>query len=739
MLLHRLNALLLLAIVPLAVQAAAPQLPPAPPRADTTETLHGSTVRDPFRNLENLKDPQTQGWLKAQGAYAADVLSRIPGRDALQARIAELSASTGDSIREVVRMPGDRLFYLKRRGNETQFKVVMREGLHGAEKVLVDPQQQTRATGVPHAVNYFVPSWDGRKLAYGMSAGGSENASLHLLDVRSGKAIGQPIARVPDSRLHWLPDNRSLTYNQLRQLPEGTDPAETYKDTTVFHLRVGDAESRAKPVFGPLVNPELKLDRLDVAEVAFAPGSDFVLARTTDTTNPEGNLFVADLVAWKAGKPQWRRIASADDKITDAQLAGATLYLRTYAGAPRSRILALDLSRLDAARPALEQTTVVVAEPARGVLLEFGIGRDALYTEVREGFDVRIERHPIAGASVANPAEGTVVSPPGAGTAGLTQDPAHAHADALFSHTTWTTPLRILLAGAAGSARDSGLLRPSMPKNAPPVEVQEVLVKSHDGAEVPLAILHRKGVVLDGHNPTLLVGYGAYGFSFESWFNPRALAWIEKGGVLAYANVRGSGAFGDPWYRAGFKATKPNTWKDGIACARYLIAKGYATPKTMGVWGTSAGGIFVGRAVTEAPELFAAAIFDVGIMDAVRAEASANGATNVSEFGTVAKPDEFAALLEMSPYHHIQNGSAYPGVLLVHGLNDPRVDVWHSAKAAARLQEATSSGRPVLLRLDAQAGHGVGSTATQRYSQEADIYGFLLWQMGQTKSPPTKE
>jgi prolyl oligopeptidase len=738
MLPHLFRTLLLpvLSIVPIAAWAAspAPGLPAAPPKADTTETMHGSSVRDPFRNLENLKDPQTQSWLKAQGAYAADVLSRIPGRDALQTRIAELSASSGDTIRTVVRMPGDRLFYLKRRANEPQFKVVMREGLRGAERVLVDPQKQTRATGVPHAVNYFVPSWDGRRLAYGMSAGGSEQASLFVLDVRSGKAIGSPIPRVHEALLHWLPDSRSFTYNQVRALPDGADPAETFKDTTVFHLRAGDPPARAKPVFGPLVNPELKLDRLDVAEVAFTPGSDFVLARTTDTTNPEGNLFVADLAAWKSGKPQWRRIAGADDKITDAQLAGATLYLRTYAGAPRSRILALDLRRLDTTRPPLEQTTVVVPEPARGVLLEFGIGRNALYTEVREGFDVRVVRHPLA-----DPTEATVVSPPGAGTSGLTQDPAHAHADALFSHSTWTSPPRILSAGADGSARDSGLLRPSMPKNAPPVEVQEVLVKSHDGAEVPLAILHRKGLVLDGRNPTLLVGYGAYGFSFESWFNPRALAWIEKGGVLAYANVRGSGAFGDPWYRAGFKATKPNTWKDGIACANYLIAKGYATPKTMGVWGTSAGGIFAGRAVTEAPQLFAAAIFDVGVLDAVRAETSANGATNVSEFGTVAKPDEFAALLQMSPYHHIQNGTAYPGVLLVHGMNDPRVDVWHSAKAGARLQEATSSGRPVLLRLDAQAGHGVGSTANQRYSQEADIYGFLLWQMGQTKAPPTKE
>jgi prolyl oligopeptidase len=242
--------------------------------------------------------------------------------------------------------------------------------------------------------------------------------------------------------------------------------------------------------------------------------------------------------------------------------------------------------------------------------------------------------------------------------------------------------------------------------------------------------------VLNGNNPTLLVGYGAYGFSFEARFDPRSLAWIEKGGVIAYANVRGSGVYGDPWYRAGFKTTKPNTWKDGIACAKYLIEQGYASPKTLGVWGTSAGGIFVGRSVTAAPALFAAAIFDVGVLDAVRVETTANGVTNVSEFGTVKDPQEFRALLEMSTYHQIEDGVAYPAVLLVHGMNDPRVDVWHSAKAAARLQAASASKRPVLLRLDEQAGHGVGSTARQAYSQRADIYSFLLWQFGKTGTAP---
>jgi prolyl oligopeptidase len=267
----------------------------------------------------------------------------------------------------------------------------------------------------------------------------------------------------------------------------------------------------------------------------------------------------------------------------------------------------------------------------------------------------------------------------------------------------------------------------------PEVEVVDVKVTSHDGALVPMTLLYKKGLKRDGSNPTLLDGYAAYGFSQTAGFSPARMAWLERGGVLAFANVRGSGVYGDDWYRAGFKATKSNTWKDGVACAKYLIAEGYATPKTLGVMGTSAGGIFVGRTVTSAPELFAAAIFNVGIMDAVRAEDSANGITNISEFGSARNPKEFPALLEMSTYHNIKDNTAYPAVMLVHGMNDPRVDVWHSAKTAARLQAATSSGKPVLLRLDMQAGHGVGSTATQRYALSADIYSFLLWQMGKAK------
>ncbi|MEI7764031.1 MAG: prolyl oligopeptidase family serine peptidase, partial [Comamonadaceae bacterium] len=268
------------------------------------------------------------------------------------------------------------------------------------------------------------------------------------------------------------------------------------------------------------------------------------------------------------------------------------------------------------------------------------------------------------------------------------------------------------------------------------VEIVDVKAPSHDGTLIPMTLLFKKGLKRDGNNPTLLIGYGAYGFSQTAHYSAANMVWLEQGGVLAYANVRGSGVYGNDWYKAGFKTTKPNTWKDGIACAQYLIKQGYASPKTMAVMGGSAGGIFVGRAVTSAPDLFAAAIFSVGMMDTIRSEESANGITNISEFGSTRDATEFAALLEMSTYHNIKDGTAYPAVMLVHGMNDPRVDVWESGKAAARLQAASNSGKPVLLRLDLHAGHGIGSTATQRYAMSADIYSFLLWQMGRAKIRP---
>jgi prolyl oligopeptidase len=718
---------------PLAVAAslaASPEASLAPPPAPSrpvNDMMHGVSVADPYRNLENVKNAETQAWLKAQGDYAAAELSRIVDRDAIAARVESLAKASGDTVRWVTRMPEERVYYLKRKAGGSQFKLMMRIGASGAERVLVDPELLSKASGVPHAINYFVPSWDGRTLAYGVSAGGSEDASLLLMDIASGKMIGKPIPRAQTGLVHWTPDSRSLSFNQIRQLPKGAPDTETFLDSTVFMVNLRSHAANAKPraLFGPLVNPALKLDRLDVAAVIFAPDSRYMIARTTDTTLPEGRLYVAPISDLKQKNVRWQAISGYSDKITQVALRGDNLYLRTYIGAPRGRVLALSLSQ---PLPVLAKASVAIAEPAEGALEHFAIGKDALYTELRQGFNVRVFRHAAGSA--------TDVAPNVSGSTFITADPAHAYAAPWVSTSSWTAPTRLLATTATGSTTDTGLMNSVLPEAAPEVEVAEVLVPSHDGVKIPLAILYKKGLVLDASAPALLIGYGAYGHSLEARFDPRSIAWLERGGVLAYVNVRGSGAYGDAWYKAGFKATKANTWKDGVACARYLIDQRYTSAQSLGIWGTSAGGIFAGRAITSAPELFAAAILDVGVMDAIRAEESANGITNISEFGSYKNAAEFPALLEMSTYHQIKASTPYPAILFIHGINDPRVDVWHSAKAAAQFQTTTTSGKPVLLRLDGQAGHGVGSTAQQGYSKQADIYAFLLWQFGKTASKP---
>ena len=705
--------------------AFAAAIPPAAPSQPVSEMLHGVSVADPYRNLENVKSADTQAWLKAQGDYAAEQLNHIEGRDVIAARIEALAKAAGDQVRSVTRMPGERIYYLKRKVSESQLKLVMRVGMNGTERVLVDPELMAKTTGVPHAINFFVPSWDGKTLAYGVSAGGSEDASLLLMDIASGNAIGKPIPRAQTGLVHWAPDSHTLSFNQIRELPAGTPDTETFLDTTVFVLNVRAPNAKPRALFGPLINKDLKMDRLDVAEVMFAPDSRYMIARTTDTTLPEGRLYVAPLAELQQKTVHWQKISGYSDKITSVQLRGDTLYLRTYIGAPRGRVLALSLAQKS---PVIGNATVAVAEPDVGVLEGFALGKDAIYTDVRQGFNLRMRRH----------AAGTMtdVAPAVAGSTFMVADPAHSYAYPWVMTSTWTEPQRLLATAADSKTQDTGLMTSVRPEGAPEVEISDVLVTSHDGAKVPLAIMRKKGLALDGTNPALLIGYGAYGFSFEARFDPRSIAWLERGGVLAYVNVRGSGAYGDAWYKAGFKATKSNTWKDGIAAAKYLIDQRYTSAKTLGIWGTSAGGIFVGRSVTTAPELFAAAIMDVGVMDAVRAEESANGITNISEFGSAKNAAEFPALLDMSTYHQIKDGTAYPAIMFIHGLNDPRVDVWHSAKAAARFQAATTSGKPILMRLDGQAGHGVGSTAQQGFSKQADIYAFLLWQFGKIALKP---
>jgi prolyl oligopeptidase len=475
-------------------------------------------------------------------------------------------------------------------------------------------------------------------------------------------------------------------------------------------------------VFGPGVHEAVPLDRSDSAVVVPVRGRDIVFAVVHHGVQREHSLYRASLKDVLAGTARWTQVYDAGAKVHGVGFAGPWLYLRSANDAPRFKLLRLPIEG------SLSDARTVVEQSSR-VLTGFVAARDGVYITRRDGVIEGLERvtHDRVPqfARIELPVEGTV---------------GMAHADpeqdgAIITLGGWTRRARHY--AVDGAAVRPLALVPAGRFDAPEgIEAREVKVASHDGVEVPASIIMAKGTRLDGRNPLILYGYGAYGIVEEPGFSPRLLAWLERGGILAIAHVRGGGVYGDAWHRAGWKTTKPNTWKDGIAIAEWLIANGYTSRERLSVSGGSAGGIFVGRAITERPDLFNAAVVSVGNVDQVRSETRANGAGNIPEYGTVTKEDEFRALLAMSPYANVKPGTPYPAVLLEHGVNDSRVDVWMALKFASRLAAATTSGNPILLRLDYDAGHGVGQTREQSQAQTADRWSFLLWRAGHPDFQP---
>jgi prolyl oligopeptidase len=709
----------------LALAATVAGVEVSPPLAaqNVTEVHWGVEVSDPYRRLENVSDPEVRQWLRAQADATAAVLARIPGRKAMLDRIKEIEGAAGGTTTSVVRTDGGRLFYLRRNADENQFKLVWRDGPNGADHMVFDPEAAGQG-GQPHAVMDFAPSRDGRKLAYSVQAGGGEIGTLHVIDLASGREIVSPIDRIRYASVSWLDDGSGFFYSRLREGYEKLPPTQRFGDRT-RHYRALDAAGTDRAIMSPSRNPELGLPGYASPFVFQVHGTRTAAAVVVMGVDPNRMLLVADLDAARAGKAQWRKVVDTSDQVTSITESGGWFYLKSAKDAPRYKVL-----RMPVARPELARAELVV--PAgEGAIGDVAGARDGLYFTRREGVNTSLYRLP-RGAK----ARIERVTLPFAGSVDI-KSTSPRRDGAVLGMVGWTRAFKDYVYEPAARSVSLLPLAKDGAYDAPPdIEAREVMVRSHDGVMVPLSIVSRKDVKLDGSNPTILYGYGAYGSPDDPFFSPRVYAWIARGGVWATAHVRGGGVFGKEWHEAGRKATKPNTWKDAIAAGDWLVANGWTKSERMAIYGGSAGGIFVGRAITERPELFAAAVPAVGVMDTVRAETSANGVANIPEFGTVKKEDEFKALLAMSSYHHLRDGAKYPAVMALHGVNDIRVDVWQSAKFASRLAAATTSGKPVLMRLEYDSGHGQGSTRAQAQERSTDIWSFLLWQFGVPQYQP---
>jgi prolyl oligopeptidase len=704
--------LLVLTSVSLVAQV---QLPKTPVR-EVTDEYFGTKVVDPYRWLEKTDDPEVAAWMKAQNDYTRNMLARIPGRDQLLERVKALD--NAGAVVSALQVWSGKYFYYKTEPGSDNRRLYVRDGLHSPEQLLVDPEKLTTPDGKHYSIDYFQPSIDGTRVAYGISQGGSENSVLHVLESATGKVLTDSIDRAEFGSPSWLPDGRSFFYSRMQKLPPDAPATARYQKLRVYHHTLGADPESEPAVFGYDVNPNIKVTEDDFSVLVYSPGAPkYLLGLVIHGVKRELDVYAVPLEANPGANTAWKKVAEEADAVTGLDVHNDTIYLLSHKDASRFKVL-----RTNLAKPDIVHASVVV--PAGDVVItNISAAADALYIQDLDGGIGRLRRlrHDGSGIQpVKLPFDGAIQS--------LATNPTQPGAS--LELTSWTkSPLWFALDATSAKLSDTGLV-PSSPVDFSQIDSEEVKAQSADGTMVPLSIIHKHGLAMDGSHPTWLEGYGAYGITLDPTFRPISLAFLERGGVFAVAHVRGGGEYGEDWHLAGKKLTKQHTIDDFIAGAQYLIEHKYTSPAHLAGEGTSAGGVTIGGAITQHSELFGAALIRVGDSDCLRSELMASGPANIPEFGTVKEPDGFKALYAMAAYQHVKPNTAYPAVLLTTGVNDPRVASWQAAKMTARLQASSNSGKPVLLRVDYDAGHGIGSTKSQRDLEFADEVAFLFWQLG---------
>ncbi len=689
------------------------------PIEPVTDNYFGTDVVDNYRYMENFNDPTVQQWVKVQADYTIETLAQLPGRKAFFDRMMELDDSVPAKVSGVLRLANGKIFYRKIEIHNDTSKLYMRSSLDNAEILLVDPDRFGLENGQKYAMNDFKPSSDGKYVIYLISANGSEDALLYVLDTETLADIDRPISRVTSftAGICWLPDNQSFFYHRLQELTAEMAATEKYQNSQTYLHRLGKEPGQDEVVLQHGAAPVVDIPRTVWPQISHISDSGYAIAVLYYGTQKNIVIYLAKFAALVQNTPEWIKLCDITDEIRNFATHENDLYLLTSKNAPHFKIIKTSLTI-----PNLSTAETVLAE-SESIVKDMFAANDALYAIVSDKGIDKVIRITYDGniEQLKLPYDGAVLF--------SKNDP---HADGvILVVTAWTKYYRIYEYNPVTNLfTDLGLQSRGKYDDPEDLVSTEVTVKSHDGTMVPLSIIHKKGIPLDGSNPCLLVGYGAYGASIEPIYRQIYYAWYERGGIFAIAHVRGGGENGEEWYRAGFQQTKPNTWKDFIACAEYLIEEKYTSPAKLAGEGVSAGGILIGRAITDRPDLFAVAIPRVGCLNQVRFETTPNGVNNTPEFGSCETEAGFQALYEMDSFLHVRDGVNYPAMLITHGITDPRVEPWQSAKFAARVQSASASDKPVLLRMDYEAGHGIGSTKTQLIQERADIFAFMMWQFG---------
>jgi prolyl oligopeptidase len=716
--LARRRILITLASLPLTAvaKAAKPSKSGGPPVArvePVSETFFGQTVVDPYRWMENPKDAEWEPFMRGQDKHARTMLGGIPGRDALKRRVAELSG--GSAIAYGVQSAGGTLFYQVRPAGADNFKLAVRQGAAGAERILIDPTAMKSDDGKHVSLDWWRASPDGKLVVYGLSPAGSENSVLHVMEVASMRVLPERIAGTQYAQPSWLPDGSGFFYRRVAD-PSKLGTVDYYKKAPVLLHKLG-----AEPKDDALLmvvgkDPAVAVADNDFPAIFASRDGEWAILGVFGGVRRENPLYVARLADVVAGRAQWKQICAIEDEVVDFAFDANDLFMITTRGAPNGKVL-----RTPLASASYKDAATVVPEGAL-VVEAIALARDGLYLQDLDGgyHSVRKLRRDGQLAAVPLPWEGAI--------SGMS---ANTGEDGLWlDGTGWLLPFTTFRHDPVTGKTARVDIAPPSTLDLAAYEAVRTFATARDGAKVPLSIVARKGLRRNGRNPALVNAYGAYQVVSGPYFSPRTLALLERGGVFATAHVRGGGEYGKRWWKGGQKLTKPNTWRDLIDCCEHLIRERWTSKAALTIQGGSAGGITVGRALTERPDLFAGVISNVGVSNALRAEFSQNGPPNIDEFGTVKEADGFTGLRAMDALSQVKDGTRYPAVLLTVGMTDPRVEAWHGGKMAARLQKANRSPNPVLLRVEFDGGHGLGSTRSQIDDERADEFAFVLWRAG---------
>lgn len=690
---------------PMASSARAAEPPVAgayayPPtrKVDQKDMLHGVEVSDPYRWLEDEKSEEVAAWVQAQDRFAREWLAKLPLRDAIATRLKELAYV------EAVTTPhhyGTRYFYTKREAGKEKFAVYRKDGIKGVEKILLDPN--TWSTDGSVSLGTWQASWDGKKVAYTVKANNSDEAVMHVIDVDTGKPSSADVIEgakyahpswTPKGDgfyYTWIPTNPSIPtaerpgYQELRFHKLGQDSA---KDVIV-HPRTGDPKS--------FLSGEVSKDgRWLVASVRHGWS--------------RSDVYYQDL---RAKEPRsWKSLVTGQDALYEVSIYRDRFYVQTNEGASRWRML-----RVDPGQPARDKWVEIVPERQDATLEDHSIVGGRLSVSYVKDVVSHLEVHELDGKLVRE------VTLPLMGTAStLVGDPDAD--EAYFSFASFTYPTEITRTSVRTGASEVWY-RTKVPVEPSRFAVEQTWATSKDGTKVPLFIVRPNQVARDGRAPTILFGYGGFQIALTPSFNTNLFPWVERGGVYVIANLRGGSEYGESWHRAGMAKNKQNVFDDFVAVAETLIRGGYTQSSRLVIRGSSNGGLLVGAAMTQHPDLFRVVLCGVPLLDMVRYHQFGSGKTWIEEYGSADDPDEFKALLGYSPTHHVTPGTKYPALLVLGADSDDRVDPMHARKFTAAMQ-AASVGGPVLLRIEKKSGHGGADLVRATVEKLADEYAFAL-------------